>query len=252
MSTAPKSPKLRLDQILVERDLAPSRERAKALIMAGLVVVGEHTQTKAGEKVPADIPIRLKGDACPYVSRGGLKLAGALDHFGINPADYTCLDIGASTGGFTDCLLQRGAGKVFTIDVGSNQLAWALRSDPRVVWRENQNVRDLTREMIKADKIDLIVMDVSFISLRLTIPPLLPFFAEGARLLTLIKPQFEVGRDKVGKGGVVRDEAQRLKVVDEIRAFCWKLGLQTSDAVAADIKGPKGNQEYLILVELSR
>lgn len=245
---SPKVPTQRLDILLVERGLAPSRERAKALILAGQVVVGDHTRTKAGESVPCDVPIRLKGEVCPYVSRGGVKLAGALDHFAIDPHGTTCLDVGASTGGFTDCLLQRGAERVFTVDVGTNQLAWSLRNDPRVICRENVNVRELSRDMIPAPRVDLIVMDVSFISLRLTLPPLLPFLAEDARLLALVKPQFEVGREAVGRGGVVRDAGLQRSAVEGIRDFAESLELEASQPFAAPIKGPKGNQEYFLLI----
>ncbi len=241
-----KTAKKRLDVLLVEQGLAPSRERAKALILAGLVVVGEHAETKAGTPVPEDAQIRLKGDNCPFVSRGGLKLAGALDHYHIDPSGWCCLDIGASTGGFTDCLLQRGARRVYTIDVGTNQLAWSLRNDERVICREGFHVKKLTRETISEEHIDLIVVDVSFISLQGVIPYLVPFMNEGARLLAMVKPQFEVGKEHVGKGGVVREESLQLSAVQGISDFVTERGFCCEPAAKAPIKGPKGNQEYFL------
>ncbi|RJO68022.1 MAG: TlyA family RNA methyltransferase [Myxococcales bacterium] len=247
--TGEKPPKkIRLDLALVERGLAPSRERARALILAGLVVVGEHAAEKAGQTVAIDAPIRLKGDNCPYVSRGGLKLEGALQHFKIDPTGTICLDVGASTGGFTDCLLQHGAAKAYTIDVGTNQLAWSLRQDPRVVAREQFHVKDLLRADVPAAKVDLIVVDVSFISLRLALPPLRPFLAEGSGLLALVKPQFEAGREKVGKGGVVRDPADREAAVAAVAVFLAEMGYPPAAPYAAPITGPAGNQEYFLFV----
>lgn len=238
--------RIRLDQLVVARELAPSREKAKAMIMAGQVVVGDHVLTKAGQSVEADVPIRIKGDQCPYVSRGGLKLVGALDHFNIDPDGFLCLDIGASTGGFTDCLLQRGARKSYTVDVGTNQLAWSLRQDERVVWREGFHAKHISREMIEEPLVDLIVIDVSFISLTHIIEPIVPFLAEGSRLLAMVKPQFEVGRERLGKGGVVREEALQLEAVESVRAALLSHGFETLEPCPAPIRGPKGNQEYFL------
>jgi len=241
-----KIEKKRLDQLLVEKGLARSREKAKALIMAGLVVVGDHAVSKAGQPVAVDSDIRLKGDNCPYVSRGGLKLEGALDCFNVDAKGYVCLDIGASTGGFTDCLLKRGAVKSYTLDVGTNQLAWEIRNDERVVWREGFHAKDITREMIDSDFVDLIVIDVSFISLTRILAPLKPFLQEGTQLLAMVKPQFEVGRDKLGKGGVVREESLQLEAVDKVKKFLIEMGAKPEPPCKAPVKGPKGNQEYFL------
>lgn len=247
-----KPAKSRLDVLVAARGLAPSRERAQALIMAGLVVVDDHTLTKAGQSVRADAELRLKGEVCPYVSRGGLKLESALNHFALDVNGFVCLDIGASTGGFTDCLLQRGAVRVTTIDVGTNQLAWSLRQDPRITVHENTHVKDLRREDIPEPRIDLIVVDVSFISLALALPPLYPFLAEGAALLAMVKPQFEVGPERIGKGGVVREERFQLEAVERIAALLAAAGFATQPAFPAGIKGPKGNQEYFLLHPATR
>ncbi len=243
-----KTPKRRLDLLLVERGLVQSRERAKAMILAGRVVVDEHAVTKAGMPVAEDAAIRLKGEDCPFVSRGGLKLSGTLDHFSVNPEGYVCLDVGASTGGFTDCLLQRGAKRIYALDVGTNQLAWKLRKDERVVVWENTHVKELKRENIPESLVDLIVIDASFISLRLVLPPLLPFLKEGSRLLALVKPQFEVGRENVGKGGVVREERLREEAVQVIVSLLESEGIPVAGSHPAPIKGPKGNQEIFIYV----
>ena len=245
-----KPRKMRLDQLLVERGLALSRERAKALVLAAKVVVGDHTVTKAGQSVAEDVPIRLKGEDCPYVSRGGLKLAGALDHFDLTVQDFTCLDAGASTGGFTDCLLQRGARKVYAFDVGTNQLAWSLRGDSRVISREGFHIKDLQREDVQGESIDLIVIDVSFISLTLAMPPLFPFIDDGARLLAMVKPQFEIGRGRIGKGGVVRDPALQMETVQKISEFARQNGYFAHSPFPATIQGPKGNQEYFLLIHI--
>ena len=242
-----KKRKVRLDQLLLERGLVESRQRGQALIMAGSVLVGDTPQTKAGQLVAEDAEIRIKGDNNPYVSRGGLKLEGALVHYGINPQGWVCLDVGASTGGFTDCLLQKGAAKVYALDVGTNQLAWKLRSDPRVVSWEQMHVNKLTPEHI-GEKLDLIVSDVSFISLTLVIPYLVPFMQVGARLLAMVKPQFEVGKGEVGKGGVVRDEAQQLEAVAKVENFLKERGFTPEVVCPALIQGPKGNQEYFLFV----
>ncbi len=244
-----KTPKRRLDLLLVERGLVQSRERAKAMVLAGRVVVDEHAVTKAGMPVAEDAIIRLKGEDCPFVSRGGLKLSGTLDHFSVNPEGYVCLDVGASTGGFTDCLLQRGAKRIYALDVGTNQLAWKLRKDERVVVWENTHVKELKRENIPESLVDLIVIDASFISLRLVLPPLLPFLKEGSRLLALVKPQFEVGRENVGKGGVVREERLREEAVQVIVSLLESEGIPVAGSHPAPIKGPKGNQEIFIHVD---
>ena len=240
-----KTPKVRLDQLLLERGLAGSRQRAQALILAGTVLVGDRVADKAGLAVPADAEIRIRGDQNPYVSRGGLKLRGALDSLAISVQGLVILDVGASTGGFTDCLLQAGAARVYALDVGYGQLAWKLRDDPRVVVIERTNVRhydgaDLT------DPIDLAVIDASFISLRLVIPPVLKLIREGALLVALVKPQFEVGRAEVGKQGVVRDPVQHARVLDEIETFSRGLGLTVLGRCDSPLSGPAGNREFFI------
>jgi len=242
-----KKKKIRVDQLLFERGLVESRQRGQALLMAGQVLVNDTPITKAGQMVFDDAEIRIKGDSNPYVSRGGLKLEGALDHYSVNPQGWVCLDVGASTGGFTDCLLQKGATKVYALDVGTNQLAWKLRSDPRVVSWEQMHINRLTPEHI-SEKLDLIVTDVSFISLTLVIPYLLPFMQQGARLLAMVKPQFEVGKGEVGKGGVVRDEAQQLEAVAKVETFLRERGFIPEAVCPAPIQGPKGNQEYFLYV----
>ena len=211
----PKTPKIRLDCLLVERGLAESREQAQALILAGAVLVGDRPADKAGSPVPADAEIRIRGEENPYVSRGGLKLRGALDTFGISVRGLVALDVGASTGGFTDCLLQAGAAKVYAVDVGYGQLAWKLREDPRVVCIERTNIRHYDGGGI-TDGIDIAVIDASFISLRLVIPPVLRLIKDGAIVLALVKPQFEVGKGEVGKRGVVRDPALHERVLAEM------------------------------------
>ncbi|MBF0171396.1 MAG: TlyA family RNA methyltransferase [Nitrospinae bacterium] len=241
-------PKKRLDQLLVERGLVGSRSRAQALIMAGDVLVGDVPATKAGELLPSDAPLRLRRPDHPYVSRGGLKLAHALDHFGVDPSGMVCLDIGASTGGFTDCLLRRGAVKVWAIDVGSNQLDYRLRADPRVVSREGVNARDPGITALVGEPIDLIVSDVSFISLTLAIPPSLPLLRPGGRALLLVKPQFEAGREAVGKGGYVADEGVRQGAVGKVVAFFSALGLIPLGVEESPVTGAaSGNVEYLAL-----
>ncbi len=243
--------KLRLDKLLLLRGLAPSREKAQALIAAGLVLVNGQVADKAGSQFADTVSVALKGTPCPFVSRGGLKLAAGLDCFGIDPAGYTCADIGASTGGFTDCLLQRGAAKVYAVDVGYGQLDWKLRQDPRVVVMERTNARNLQPGAIP-EPLDLGVIDASFISLRLLLPPLLAFFPAQARVVALIKPQFEVGKGRVGKGGVVRDTDLHAEVVAEIQAFAQELGLATAGITASPILGPKGNREFLIYLVSER
>lgn len=237
--------KVRLDKLLVDRALVPSRERARALILAGKVVVGEHAVDKAGAQVAEDAPVRLKGEDIPYVSRGGLKLEKGLDHFAVDPAGRVAVDVGASTGGFTDCLLQRGATKVFAVDVGYGQLAWSLREDPRVVNLERTNIRELTAEHL-GERPSLAVIDASFISLDKVLPPTLALLAPGAEILALIKPQFEVGKGQVGKGGVVRDAEQHAAVVERIRTLAESLGCLVLGVTESPILGPKGNREFLI------
>ncbi|QWV95015.1 TlyA family RNA methyltransferase [Geomonas oryzisoli] len=235
--------KERLDKLVMERGLAPSRERAKALIMAGQVVVDDHLADKAGLMVPLEAEIRLKGEPLPYVSRGGLKLAKGLDHFAIQVEGLCAVDVGASTGGFTDCLLQRGARRVYAVDVGYGQLAWKLREDPRVVNLEKTNIRHL-ESLPEAP--DLAVIDASFISLDKVLPPTLRLIREDATIVALIKPQFEVGRGQVGKGGVVRDEKKHLEVVENVTELAKGLGLLVLDVCESPILGPKGNKEFLI------
>jgi len=236
--------KIRLDKLLLEKNLAPTRQKAQALIGAGQVLVNNQPADKAGVLVDDSSEIVIK-ESCPYVSRGGYKLAAGLEYFKIKPAGFICLDIGASTGGFTDCLLQHGAGTVYSIDVGYGQLAWALRQDPRVVVMERTNARYLTKADIP-EPVDLAVIDASFISLKLLIPPLLPLFRKNAAILALIKPQFEVGRGKVGKKGVVRDSAMHHEVQEEITSFGETLGLKSCGIIPSPILGPKGNREFLI------
>ncbi len=238
--------KRRADQLLVDRGLVESRQRAQAVILAGLVFSGERRVEKAGQTLPEDAPLTLRGQDHPWVSRGGLKLDHGLDHFAIDPAGLVCLDVGASTGGFTDVLLQRGAARVYAVDVGQAQLAWKLRTDSRVEVLEKTNARYLTAEQVP-EAPSLVVCDASFISLTLVLPAALALTAPGARLVALIKPQFEVGKGEVGKGGVVRDPAQHAAVCERIadwleRAMAWRvLGLTESP-----ITGPEGNREFLI------
>ncbi len=229
---------------MVDRGLAPTREKAKALIMAGVVVVEEERIDKAGALVSCDAGIRIKGEGNPYVSRGGMKLEGALRTFGIDVTGMAALDIGASTGGFTDCLLQRGARKVYAIDVGYGQIDWKLRTDNRVVLFEKTNIRYFSGEGIE-DAIDLAVIDVSFISLKLVLPVALSLTATGGSILALIKPQFEAGRGEVGKG-VVRDPAVHRRVVEEIVSFSEKLGLVVMGTCESPITGPAGNREFFL------
>jgi len=241
--------KLRLDKLMVERGLAPSREKAQALIMAGQVVVGDHTVDKSGQQIALDAEIRIKGEVLPYVSRGGLKLKKALDEFGVDVAGLVAIDVGASTGGFTDCLLQSGALKVFAVDVGHGQLAWKLRQDSRVVSMEKTNIRSLLPEHL--DEVpDLAVIDASFISLTKVLPATVAVVRPGGRIIALIKPQFEVGRGEVGKGGIVRDPAAHDRVVEGIRQTAFELGLVVVGWCESPITGADGNREFLILLEL--
>jgi len=237
--------KERLDTALVKRGLAQSRERAKALIMEGKVIVDGRPVMKAGAQVNEEADITVKGSGTPYVSRGGLKLMAAIERFGISLEGKAAMDIGASTGGFTDCMLKEGARKVYAVDVGYGQFHWALRNDPRVVLIERTNIRYLQRERIP-DEMDIITVDASFISLKLVLPKAMEFLGAGGGIIALIKPQFEVGPKDVGKGGIVRDEAPRLRAVEEIKGFSEGIGLQTIGLMESPVAGHKGNIEYFI------
>jgi 23S rRNA (cytidine1920-2'-O)/16S rRNA (cytidine1409-2'-O)-methyltransferase len=239
------SEKQRLDKLLVERGLAVSRQRAQALLMAGQVLVDGKLVDKAGTLVKGDVELRVRGEQMPYVSRGGLKLASGLDAFALDVEGLIAIDVGASTGGFTDCLLQRGAARVYAVDVGYGQLAWSLRQDERVVNLERTNIRDLQPEQLP-EKPSLAVIDASFISLEKVLPSTLALLAERAHILALIKPQFEVGRGQVGKGGVVREAAQHIAVVERISLYAQSLGCQVLGVKESPILGPKGNREFLI------
>ncbi len=244
--SAKKLSKSRADVALLERGLAESRARAQALIMAGAVFSGETRIEKAGQTVVADTPLEVRGADHPWVGRGGLKLEKALDHFGIDPAGLVCLDIGASTGGFTDVLLTRGAAKVHAVDVGHGQLAWKLRQDPRVAVLERVNARHLTVEQVP-DPINLVVCDASFIGLETVLPAPLALAAPGAHVVALIKPQFEAGKDKIGKGGIVRDPALHQEVCDRVEAWLNDLeGWRVLGIVESPIQGAEGNKEFLI------
>lgn len=242
--------KKRLDMLVVDRGLAPSRQRAQALIMAGKILVDKTPLDKPGIKISTDSRLTLKGGVMPYVSRGGLKLAGALEALDYSPEGMICMDVGASTGGFTDCLLQHGAAKVYAVDVGYGQLAWTLRQDPRVVPIERTNIRHMAPARIP-ERIDLVTIDVSFISLKLVIPPVMDFLSIEGDILALIKPQFEVGKGNVGKGGVVRSPEAQMEAVDGLKAFFRQLGLQCGPVVPSPIRGPKGNQEFILLLTRS-
>jgi len=239
----------RLDVLMVERGLAESRARAQALVMAGVVYSGERRLDKPGLAVAPDLALEVRGRDHPWVSRGGLKLVHGLDRFGVDPAGRVCLDVGASTGGFTDVLLDRGAARVYAVDVGQGQLAWKLRQDKRVVVLEKTNARHLTREQVP-DPVDLIVCDASFIGLEVILPAPLALAAPGARLIALIKPQFEVGRGHVGKGGVVRDPALHDQVCRRVSAWLAALSGWTVLGLAeSPILGPEGNKEFLIAAQ---
>jgi 23S rRNA (cytidine1920-2'-O)/16S rRNA (cytidine1409-2'-O)-methyltransferase len=238
--------KVRLDVALVERGLAETRAAAQRLVMAGLVFSGERRLDKPGHAVAADAALEVRGQPHPYVSRGGLKLAKALDHFAVPATGRIALDVGASTGGFTDCLLQRGAAKVYAIDVGTNQLAWRLRSDPRVISMEKTNIRDITRREVP-EPIELIVCDASFIGLRTALPAALALAVPGAYLVALIKPQFEVGRGRVGKGGIVREPALHAEVCATISEWlAGQPGWRVLGVTDSPIEGAEGNKEFLI------
>ena len=240
-----KAIKIRLDRLLVERGLVESRERGHALILAGQVLVQGQKQDKAGALVPEDAELRILGEVLPYVSRGGLKLEGALRKFKTSVEGKTALDVGASTGGFTDCLLQHGAKKVYAVDVGYGQLAWKLRQDPRVITIERVNIRDIASSLVP-EPIDISVIDVSFISLEKVVPSILKFLKPGSELIALIKPQFEVGREQVGKGGIVRDEVARSAAVDRVTDFIRGSGFEVEGVIPSPITGQDGNVEFLI------
>jgi 23S rRNA (cytidine1920-2'-O)/16S rRNA (cytidine1409-2'-O)-methyltransferase len=235
----------RLDVLLAERELVASRSKGKRYIMAGQVYVDGQKVDKAGTQVSVDADIEIRGDKNPYVSRGGLKLEGAIDAFGYDCTDKVIIDVGASTGGFTDCVLQHGAERVYAVDVGYGQLAWKLRNDERVVVLERENIRHLERDKIP-EPCDLAVVDCSFISLQLVLPNTVPFLADEADVIALIKPQFEVGKDNVGKGGVVRDQEIRRAAIGEVIRFAKSLDLELVDSVDSDVHGPAGNVEHLV------
>lgn len=237
--------KERLDILMVNRNLAASREKAKAIIMSGIVYVDGQKEDKAGASFDDTVTIEVRGTTLKYVSRGGLKLEKALRDFGVDPTGYVCSDSGASTGGFTDCLLQQGAKKVFAIDVGYGQLAWKIRSDPRVVTMERTNIRYVTPEQL-GEPLDLSVVDVSFISLKIVLPAIKALLKpETGQVLCLIKPQFEAGKDKVGKKGVVRDPAVHLEVLEAFVALAKEQGFTIRNLTFSPVKGPEGNIEFL-------
>ena len=242
--------KTRLDVLLVERGLQETRQKAQATIMSGLVFVKGQRVDKPGTAVPNDAEIEVRGNALKYVSRGGLKLEKAMATFPITLDGAICGDIGASTGGFTDCMLQNGASKVYSVDVGYGQLAWQLRTDPRVVNLERTNARYLTREQIP-EEIDFFSVDVSFISLKIILPAVRPLLKDGGKAVCLIKPQFEAGREKVGKKGVVRDKAVHEEVVQMICDFAVENGYSVQGLTFSPVKGPEGNIEYLVFLQKS-
>ena len=241
----------RVDKLLVERGLAESRTKAQAMVMAGVVLVNEQRINKPSDLIAPDAEIRVKGGDDPasrYVGRGGLKLEAALREFQINVEGLICLDVGASTGGFTDCLLQQGARKVISIDVGHNQIDWRLRTDSRVEVREGINARYLKPDDFPT-RFELVVMDVSFISATKIMPAIVPLLTDSGQLITLIKPQFEVGRGEVGKGGIVRDPQKHLRVIDEVNRVAKDLGLRAINVIESPIHGADGNVEFLALYE---
>lgn len=240
--------KTRIDSLLVERGFAESRQRAQAMILAGVVLAGDRVIDKAGTLLNQDVAIRIKGNANPFVSRGGLKLQGALQAFSLSVHNLVALDVGTSTGGFTDCLLQAGAKKVYAIDVGYGQLAWKLRNDPRVVNIERTNVRFYDGTGI-TDGIDIAVIDVSFISLSLVIPPVMKLIKDDALILCLVKPQFEAGRKEVGKRGVVKDPLIHERVLEEMGTFCRGIGLEVIGRCDSPLLGPAGNREFFLYLK---
>ncbi|SMO67944.1 23S rRNA (cytidine1920-2'-O)/16S rRNA (cytidine1409-2'-O)-methyltransferase [Balnearium lithotrophicum] len=238
----------RLDKLLVERGIVRSRERAKALIMAGKVLVNGKVVDKAGTSVPIDSKIELKGEDIPYVSRGGLKLETAIKEFGLDVTGFTCLDVGASTGGFTDCLLKHGAKKVYAVDVGRGQLDWKLRNDERVISIEGFNARYLTEKEVP-EKVDLITIDVSFISLEKILPVVKKFLKPNGRIVALIKPQFELSKREVDKGkGVIKSQELHKKAINKVLNFSRRIGLFPEKLTVSKPKGPKGNKEFLTLL----
>jgi 23S rRNA (cytidine1920-2'-O)/16S rRNA (cytidine1409-2'-O)-methyltransferase len=237
--------KTRLDQLLVERGLAESRTRAQALVMAGHVMIDDKKADKPGLQVTADVQLHITGKDHPWVSRGGIKLAHALNEFGINVSGEVAIDVGSSTGGFTDVLLSYGASRVYAVDSGTNQLAWKLRNDPRVIVHEQTSARILTAAHIP-EEVDIIVCDASFIGLSKVLEKPLSFARDGAQLVALIKPQFEAGRSEVGKGGVVRDAAVHARVCDEVRIWMESIGWEVLGLTTSPITGPQGNIEFLI------
>ena len=240
--------KQRLDTLLVSQGLAPSREKAKAIIMSGIVYVDGQKEDKAGSSFEETVQIEVRGNTLRYVSRGGLKLEKAMEQFGLSLSGKTCMDVGASTGGFTDCMLQNGAAKVFSIDVGHGQLAWKLRNDERVVCMERTNMRYVTREDIP-DPIDFSSIDVSFISLTKILTPVWNLLVPGGEVVCLIKPQFEAGREKVGKKGVVRDKKVHKEVIKMVLAYALSIGFTPLHLDFSPVKGPEGNIEYLLHIK---
>ena len=237
--------KTRLDVLLVERGLAESREKAKAIIMSGNVFVDGQREDKAGASFPETAVIEVKGSPLRYVSRGGLKLEKAMSHFDIDLTGKICMDVGSSTGGFTDCMLQNGAAKVYAVDVGSGQLAWKLRQDERVVCMEKTNIRYVTREQIQ-EPVEFASIDVAFISLTKVLTPVKQLLTEEGQVVALIKPQFEAGREQVGKKGVVRDKTVHLDVIRHVITYAVGIGFQVLNLEFSPIKGPEGNIEYLL------
>lgn len=240
--------KERLDVLLVSRNLAESREKAKAIIMSGIVYVDGQKEDKAGTTFEDTVSIEVRGATLKYVSRGGLKLEKAMTHFGVALDGKICMDVGASTGGFTDCMLQNGAVKVYAVDVGHGQLAWKLRNDERVVCMEKTNIRYVTREQIP-DEIQFASIDVSFISLTKVLGPVKELLAEDGQIVCLIKPQFEAGREKVGKKGVVREKSTHLEVIEMVTTFAQSIGFGVRNLEFSPIKGPEGNIEYLLYLQ---
>jgi len=238
--------KKRLDVLLVEQGLADSREKAKAIIMSGIVYVENEKEDKAGSTFEETSRIEVRGKTLPYVSRGGLKLEKAMKSFPITLEGSICMDVGASTGGFTDCMLQNGAKTVFAVDVGHGQLDWKLRNDPRVVCMEKTNIRYVTKEQIDGTELDFASIDVSFISLTKVLPPVYDMLRDGGEVVALIKPQFEAGREKVGKKGVVRDKSVHEEVIVKILDYAPTLGFQVLGLTYSPVKGPEGNIEYLV------
>jgi len=241
--------KERVDKLLVERGLAETRERAQRLVMAGLVFSGDAAIDKPGTRLAVDTPLEVRGETSAFVSRGGDKLDATLAALALDVRDVVALDVGASTGGFTDCLLQRGARRVYAVDVGYGQLAWKLRNDPRVVSRERTNVRTLDRADF-AERFDLVVIDASFISLRLVLPSVLRVVDAGCRIVALVKPQFEVGKGRVGKGGVVREAALHAEVLAEMQRSVVELGLRIDAVMTSPLLGPAGNREFFLVVRV--